>query len=104
MPFELKYTEGARKQFDELSKDKSLEKQFKAVVKSLRLLANNPAHPSLNTHKYDSLTGPENTEVFEAYAENKIPAAYRIFWCYHPPKKPKDRIGTITVIAIMAHP
>lgn len=104
MPFELKYTEEAQKQFDELSQDKNLQKRFKAVVKSLRFLAENPSHPSLNTHKYDSLTGPEGAEVFEAYAENKTPSAYRIFWCYYPPKKPDDAMGTITVIAITPHP
>lgn len=37
---------------------------------------------SLNTHKFDSLTGSEDEEVFEAYVENKTPAAFRIFWYY----------------------
>lgn len=104
MPFELKYTEEAQKQFDELSKDKNLEKRFKAVRKSLGFLGQNPAHPSLNTHKYDSIKGPEGVEVFEAYAENKTAAAYRIFWCYYPPKKKDDPLGTITVLAITPHP
>lgn len=104
MPFELKYTEEAKRQLDKLSQDKSLQKRFKSVLKSLRFLAENPAHPSLNTHKYESLTGPEGVDVFEAYAENKTPAAYRIFWCYYPAKKPEAYLGTITVIAITPHP
>lgn len=104
MPFELKYTEEAQKQFEELSKDKNLEKRFKAVKKSLSLLSQDPSYPSLNTHKYDSIKGPEGVEVFEAYDENKTPAAYRIFWCYFPPKTDPDSIGTITVLAITPHP
>jgi len=48
---------------------------------------------SLHTHKYDSISGPDGEEVFEAYAENKTPAAYRIFWYYGPNK------NEITIIA-----
>ena len=99
MPFELRYTLEALH-----SKDKNLAKQFKAVQKVLRFLSADPAYPSLHTHKYDSLEGPEKSEVFEAYAENKTPSAYRIFWCYYPPKKETDEMGAITIIAITAHP
>jgi hypothetical protein len=104
LPFELNYTEEAQSQFNALSKDKSLAKRFKSVCKALKFLAQDPTHPSLNTHKYDSIEGPEQTEVFEAYAENKTPAAYRIFWCYYPPRKEGDVIGTITILAITPHP
>lgn len=104
MPFELKYTERAKQQFDELSKNKNLKKRFKAVRKSLGLLSNDPKHPSLNTHKYDSLKGPNGAEVFEAYAENKTAGAYRIFWCYHPPKTKINPVGTITILLIPPHP
>jgi hypothetical protein len=104
LPFVLKYTQEAQMQFEELSNSKSLKKRFKAVRKSLRFLGENPAHPSLNTHKYDSIKGPDDVEVFEAYAENKTAAAYRIFWCYYPPKKKTDKVGTITVLAITPHP
>jgi hypothetical protein len=44
------------------------------------------------------MTGANGEEVFEAYAENKTPAAYRIFWHYGPKK------GQISVVAITAHP
>ena len=104
MPFALKYTPEAAQQLDELSKDKNLEKQYKAVKKSLRLLSNDPSYPSLNTHKYDSLVGLDGAEIFESYAENKTPAAYRIFWCYYPPKTDENPVSTITIIAITPHP
>lgn len=104
MPFELKYTEEAQSQFDELSKDRNLAKRFRAVRKALGFLAMDPAYPGLHTHKYESIEGPDRTEVFEAYAENNTPAAYRIFWCYYPPKKETDAIGAITILAITPHP
>jgi hypothetical protein len=104
LPFELKYTVEAQQQFDALSKKKSLKKRFKAVKKSLFFLSQDPSYPSLKTHKYDSIQGPDGTEVFEAYAENKTPAAYRIFWCYYPPKKHPKAKGTITILAITPHP
>ena len=99
MPFALKYTPEAQQQYQELSKSKMLAKQFKAVKKALRLLSSDPRHPGLNTHKYSSLIGPKGCEVFEAYAENKTPAAWRIFWSYFPAKT-----NTITILAITPHP
>ncbi len=104
MPFELQYTEEAQSQLYALSKNKNLAKRLKAVIKALRFLALDPSYPGLNTHKYDSIKGPMGTEVFEAYAENKTPAAYRIFWCYYPPKKESDSMGAITILAITPHP
>jgi len=58
----------------------------------------NLRHPSLNTHKYESLAGANGEEVFEAYVENKTPAAFRIFWHYGPTRE------VITIIAITLHP
>lgn len=123
MTFELKFTLEAQQQLDALSNAKKLVAQFKAVKKALNFLKDNPAHPSLHMHKYESLVGPEDTEVFEAYAQNKTPGAYRIFWCYYPPKKvdkakqkqathskstlagaEEAQPGTITVISITPHP
>jgi hypothetical protein len=97
--FEVAYTSEAQEQLKKLGATKTLKKQFKAVVKALKFLRDNPRHQSLNTHKFTSLTGPDGVEVFEAYAENKTPGAYRIFWCYHPPK-----LNTILVLSITSHP
>jgi hypothetical protein len=98
MPFELEFTEQADNDLNELENNKGLHKRFKAVRKALGNLERNPRHPSLNTHKYDSLIGSNGEEVFEAYAENKTPAAYRIFWYYGPGK------DIITIVAITPHP
>jgi len=64
----------------------------------LGLLQTNPRHPGLKTHEYTTLKGPNDEKVFEAYAENKTPAAFRIFWYYGPKK------SEITIVAITSHP
>ena len=98
MRFSLLFTAQADSDLDELEKNPSCLKGLKAVRKALGYLETNPRYPSLNTHKYTSLTGPNSEEVFEAYAENNTSAAYRIFWYYGPSKK------QITVLAITPHP
>jgi len=98
MPFTLLQTEGAAQQRAALRSDAALAKRFKAVSKCLRLLAADPRHPGLNTHKYTSLTGANGEGVFEAYAETNTACAYRVFWHYGPSKR------EITVIAITPHP
>ncbi len=98
MKFNLLFTHEASAQYDKLEQDSAKSKHFKAVRKALAYLETNPRHPSLNTHKYKSVSGPNGEEIFEAYAENKTPAAYRIFWYYG--SKQRD----ITIIAIVPHP
>jgi hypothetical protein len=73
---------------------------FKQIEKCVHLLLENPRHPGLKTHEYDSIEHPydKNSKVFEAYVQNRTPGAYRIFWCYGPDK------GEITIIAIAPHP
>lgn len=73
---------------------------FKQVHKTLRLLAQDPRHPGVQTHAYESLKHPlvPAEKVFEAYAQQNTPSAYRIFWCYGPARK------EITIIAITPHP
>ena len=96
--FDIFLTPEAQKQLDELRQNKGLEKRYKAVAKSISLLAANPRHPSLQTHEFTSLSGPQSQKVFEAYAEQSTPAAYRIFWYYGPEKE------QITIVAVTAHP
>jgi len=96
--FQLKFTEEAAEQLEELQNNKSLNKRYKAVLKALTYLETNPKHPGLNTHKYHSLKGHNGEDIFEAYAENNTPSAYRIFWHYGPRKE------IITIITIIPHP
>ncbi|HEY2104448.1 MAG TPA: hypothetical protein VGH29_01605 [Candidatus Binataceae bacterium] len=94
----LNFTTRAKDDLEDIARDEGLKKRLKSVRKALGLLEGNPRHPSLQTHKYESLKGPSGEEVFEAYAENRTPAAYRIFW-FHGPAKDE-----ITIVAITPHP
>ncbi|MEL7085422.1 MAG: hypothetical protein AAGM36_13100 [Cyanobacteria bacterium J06597_1] len=114
--YEIKWTESAGKTYAELKaaakasrearQKKKIEKStkqeglFKQVAKTIKFLKSNPRHQGLNTHEYDSIPNPydKDKKVFEAYAQNKTPGAYRVFWCYGPDKK------QITIIAITPHP
>lgn len=98
MTFKLRFTLEGDKNLQDLENDPSKSGRLKAVRKALGYLENNPRHPSLNTHKYESLGKEFGFEIFEAYAENRTPQAYRIFWHYGPDKK------EITIIAITPHP
>jgi hypothetical protein len=96
--FELEWTEEAEQAYNLLKNNSALQKQYKAIKKTLKFLAMNPRHNSLQTHEYTSLIGPNREKVFEAYAEQNTPAAYRVFWYYGPSQ------GKITVFAITPHP
>lgn len=98
MSFFLSLTPTAKQSLKELKKSTHLEKRFKAVSKALKYLAEDPRHPSLQTHQYFSLSGPDGEKIFEAYAEQDTPAAYRIFFYYGPSR------GEIVVFAITPHP
>jgi hypothetical protein len=96
--FEIFLTDEAKNQIGRLKKDKGLEKRYNAVKKAIHFLSENPRHKNLRTHEFTSLTGPRGEMIFEAYAEQSTPAAYRIFWYYGPDK------NQITIIAITPHP
>ena len=96
--FELEWTEEAEATYYQLKGDTSQKKRYKAVRKTIKFLATNPRHNSLQTHEYVSLKGPNGEKVFEAYAEQSTPAAYRVFWYYGLSR------GIITIFAITPHP
>jgi hypothetical protein len=96
--FDIFLTDEAGEQLVRLKSDKGLSKRYKAVKKALQFLSQNPRHPGLQTHEFTSLKGPGGRKIFEAYAEQATPAAYRIFWCYGPKEK------QITIISISPHP
>jgi hypothetical protein len=98
MSFRILFTNEAALNLEKLESDPSKKKRLNSVRRSLGYLESNPKHPSLNTHEYNSLTRQFGIKIFEAYAENKTPQAYRIFWHYGPDK------SEITIIAITPHP
>lgn len=116
MPFRGRWTEEADAQFEKIrskaaaacakreqgkqTKTSKAEGLFKQVDKCARFLLEDPRHPGLQTHEYDSIPHPytKGGKVFEAYVQNRTPGAYRLFWCYGPEK------GDITILAITPHP
>ena len=116
MAFKPVWTESAAAQYGELkaaaaasvkarnasrrAKPARAEGLFKQVHGCIAKLLENPRHPGLNTHKFASLEHPYDARepVFEAYAQNRTPGAYRVFWCYGRNK------GEIAILAITPHP
>ena len=96
MPFELFFTPEAEEQLKLLEEHQP--KRAKKVKKALGFLELNPKHPGLQTHEFSSLTTILGVKVFEAYAENQTPGAFRIFWYYGPDQ------GQITIYSITPHP
>jgi len=116
MPFQLRWTKVAEEQYSTLkvaaekakksrearrrTKSSKQEGLFKQVAKTISLLKKNPRHPSLQCHEYSDLPHPydRREKVWEAYAQNKTPSAYRVFWCHGPGRE------NLTIITITPHP
>lgn len=98
--FSLRFTPEALETLRRIEREKAKAGLEKQIKKSLGFLQTNPRHPSLQTHIFHSMENPfdPKNKVFEAYAQNRTPGAYRIFWCYGPQKT------QITVLAITPHP
>lgn len=95
--FEIFLTDQTKKQLEKLKADKGLKKRYNAVKKTINYLSSDPKHKSLRTHEFTSLKGSTGEKIFEAYAEQSTPSAYRVFWCYGPDK------NQITIVAITPH-
>lgn len=95
----LRWTAKAQASYEELQSSPALNIQFKAVRKCLKFMQSDLRHPGLQTHKFHSLKCPHGGDLFEAYAQNQTPGAWRLFFCYVP----KER-ETLLVVAITPHP
>jgi len=101
----IKFTPTADEQFTALENAPSKAAIFEQVRKAIGYLEIDPHHPSLNTHEFTSLAGANSEKVFEAYAQNNTPGAYRIFWHYGPDEtEGKKRTPVLTIVAITRHP
>lgn len=95
--FDIKWTVIAKEQYNEIKRDNSKKGLFKQIKKTIKLLSINPRHTSLQTHEFHSLTQQFGQKIFEAYIQNRTPAAYRLFFYY-------SGKGEITIQAITDHP
>jgi hypothetical protein len=101
----IKFTPTADAQLTALEDTSSQAAVLGQVRKALGYLEIDPKHPGLQTHEFTSLIGAHGEKVFEAYAQNNTPGAYRIFWHYGPDEiNGKKRASVITVVAITRHP
>ncbi len=96
MNFRLVFTTEAKEALSRLQETDS--KKYQTVLKTLGLMETNLKYPGLNTHTYESLSGPNGEEIFEAYVDNKTPGSFRVFWFYGPEQ------GVISILAITPHP
>jgi hypothetical protein len=105
MERKIKFTPTADAQLTALENASSNAALLDQIRKALGYLEIDPRHPGLHTHEFLSLTGANGEKVFEAYAQNDTPGAYRIFWHYGPDEtKGKKRTPVITIVAITRHP
>jgi hypothetical protein len=101
----INFTQAAAAQYAALDKSPSNAGLMQQLRKAIGFLEIDPHHPGPHTHEFTSLSGANGEKVFEAYAQNNTPGAYRIFWHYGPDEvKGKKRVPVITIIAITRHP
>ena len=63
--FALIFTPQADEDLREIGNNPAKKNILKAVRKTLGLIETNLRHPSLNTHEFTSLKGPNGEKVFE---------------------------------------
>jgi len=96
--YTLQFTPTAAAVLDDLERSQQYAKKLKKVRNALGRLELDPRHPGLQSHRYESLAGPNGEPVWESYAENKTPSAWRIWWWYGPGQQ------EISILAIGPHP
>ena len=103
---ELIFAPEADEQLAYLENSPAHKGALKQVRKVLGYLETNLKAKSLRIHPFESLTKRYDIAVFQAYAQQNTPGAYRILWHYGPDGKDKKgkRIPIITVINITKHP
>lgn len=96
MKFDIIFTHHADEQLEDLEQSKDKKAPCKAVHKILGLMETNLRHPSLNTHGYDDLAGPNGEKVFESYAQNRTPGGISCFLALWAGKKTNYYSGNMS--------
>jgi hypothetical protein len=96
--FDIIWADSAKETFNYLKSNPSEKKHYKSVKNAINKLAQNPKYPGLQSHPFESLKGVGAEKVYESYAENNTPGAYRLFWYYGATK------NTINLFLITHHP
>jgi hypothetical protein len=102
MPYKLRFAKRAAETLEALKHGGANEQaKLQKIRRALRRLEQNPRHPGLASHPYESFPVDRDVKVWDSYVENRTPSAWRIFWCYGPDE---DEQPVITVLAITPHP
>jgi hypothetical protein len=102
---QLKFLPEAEENLAELKRDPAKAGVLKQVKKTLNFMRSNLNHPSLNPHPFTSLKGPAGEKVYEVYAQQNTPAAYRVFFFYGPDLvQGEKRVRVLSIVAITPHP
>jgi hypothetical protein len=96
----LEFSDSAREVMQSLQRDPSQFARLKSVRAALAKMECNLRHPGLRSHEFKGSQCPHGDKLFEAYAQNNTPGAFRIFWCYMP----KPAVDAILIVAITSHP
>lgn len=96
--FQLRFTAEARAVMADLESGRRHAAKLNKVRTCLARLANDTQHPGLHAHRYRSIRGPGNEDVWEVYVENRTPSAWRVWFCYGPGR------DVITIVTIAPHP
>lgn len=98
MPFRIRFTDGAAAAIHQMEGNPSDARKLRRIRKAIAQLEQNPRHPGLSTHRYQSKQGPGGEPLWEAYVENRTPGAWRIWFWYGPDRE------TISILTIGPHP
>jgi hypothetical protein len=100
--YRLRFSKRAAATLSELEGgDPNQAAKLRKVRRALSRLEQNPRHPGLASHPYESFPVDRKVKVWDSYVENNTPSAWRIFWHYGPDE---DGQRVITVLAISPHP
>lgn len=102
MPYKLRFSASSRDTLQSLEAgDPNDQAKLRKVRRALARLEQDPRHPGLHSHQYESFPLDKDVKVWDSYVENHRPSAWRIFWRYGPEE---PELTIITVLAIGPHP
>jgi hypothetical protein len=104
MPYKLRFAKAAQETLKALENgDGNDRAKLRKVRRALARLEQDPKHPGLASHLYESFPVGLSVKVWDSYVENRTPSAWRIFWHYGP-DDPGGELPVITILAITRHP
>jgi hypothetical protein len=102
VPWQLRFSARAAETLKQLDGgDPNDQAKLRKIRRALARLEQNPRHPGLASHQYESFPVDRDVKVWDSYVENRTPSAWRIFWRYGPDE---EGAAVITVLAIGPHP